>query len=431
MRPTVHFSTKNGWMNDPNGLIYLDGVYHMFYQYNPAEPNWGNMHWGHAESVDLIHWEEKDTAIFPDGRGTIFSGCAVLDEKNLLGKNIDEKKAALLIYTKTDEPFCQNLSYSVDNFISIEEYSNNPVVPHIKSQNRDPKVAFCDELDCYIMALYLDGDEYVILKSFDLQKWTTLQNVKLECDNECPDIFPIYDNDGNRKWVFIGSNDKYLVGNFESGKFEAEQPVLSLHYGSSGYAGQTFNNMYGGRIIRMVWDRWFVQAENFKGQMGVPMEMSLVKNNGIYYLQANPVDELRNIVKSEAEYCDVEITAENEFKASLEKTAHLITLKCQNLNAGQMTLTVFGVKINFDFGKNELRAGDSTAPISVTNGGLDLTAVIDRCSIELFADGGKVLLSCINNDTVNDFNLPYLSIKASEPITLDCLKINSLNSIWD
>ena len=118
MRPQVHFTTKNGWLNDPNGLIYSDGVYHMFYQHNPAEPNWGNMHWGHAESGDLIHWEQKDIALFPDERGAMFSGCAMPDDKNILGKNNGNDKAILLFYTTT-APFCQYMSYSVDNFKTI------------------------------------------------------------------------------------------------------------------------------------------------------------------------------------------------------------------------------------------------------------------------------------------------------------------------
>ena len=230
MRPQVHFTTKIGWINDPNGLIYIDGIYHMFYQYNPTEPFWGNMHWGHAESRDLIHWEQKDAALFPDERGAMFSGSAILDDKNLLGKNVGDNKAALLFYTTTT-PFCQHMSYSTDNFKTIKQYTEKPVVPHIQAQNRDPKVVFCDELDCYIMALYLDEDIYCILRSDNLINWEELQRIHLTEDNECPDIFPLYDSEGARKWIIIGAHDKYLVGNFKNGKFVAEQSVLSLHYG--------------------------------------------------------------------------------------------------------------------------------------------------------------------------------------------------------
>ncbi|MDD6800741.1 MAG: glycoside hydrolase family 32 protein, partial [Firmicutes bacterium] len=274
LRPQIHFTTKNGWLNDPNGLIYLDGIYHMFYQYNPAESSWGNMHWGHATSTDLVHWTEKKTALFPDDRGMMFSGSAISDQKNLLGKNTDNRKAALLYYTTTS-PFSQCLSYSSDGFQTIEKYSCNPVIEHIEEANRDPKVVFCDELGCYIMALYLKGDVYCLFKSDNLVNWSELQRLSLPGDNECPDIFPLTDSNGNRKWIFIGAHSRYLVGEFKNGRFEPEQETISLQYGCSAYAAQTFSNLPCGRIVRIDWDRWGLPAYGFNGQMGIPTEMSL------------------------------------------------------------------------------------------------------------------------------------------------------------
>ena len=221
MRPQIHFTTQNGWINDPNGLIYLDGTYHMFYQHNPAEPNWENMHWGHAESKDLIHWEEKPAALFPDHRGTMFSGSAFLDQKNALGKG---GNAALLFYTTTS-PFCQHMSYSLDNFKTIIPFSDTPVVPHIMAENRDPKIVYCEELDCYVMMLYLDRDEYCMLTSHNLSDWAEFQRIHLPGDGECPDIFCLRDPAGNRRWVIMGASSKYLVGQFKDGKFVACQEV--------------------------------------------------------------------------------------------------------------------------------------------------------------------------------------------------------------
>lgn len=429
MRPNVHFTTKNGWLNDPNGLIYLDGVYHMFYQYNPAEPNWENMHWGHAESRDLIHWEEKDIALFPDERGAMFSGCAVLDVKNFLGRNTENSKTALLFYTTT-APFCQHMSYSTDNFKTIQRYSDAPVVPHIKENNRDPKVVFCDELDCYIMILYLDEDIYCILKSDNLTDWTELQHIRLKGDNECPDIFPLNDSEGSRKWIIIGAHDKYLVGSFEDGKFVAEQSVLSLHYGTSGYAGQTFSNLPCGRVVRMVWDSWKLPTLSFKGQMGIPMEMSLCKYEGTYYLEANPVKEIESIYKNTKSYSDVTFTTELEFSEVLEDTPQLLKINGKFFESGILNVKVFGRVINFDFSKNEMRVGSCTAPISLTHNGFDVTVVVDTCSLELFTDGGKIFVSCLDNDTLSDRNIPYLTIKSDGEVTLKSIEIHSLNSIW-
>ena len=429
IRPLIHFTTKNGWINDPNGLIYIDGIYHMFYQHNPAEPNWGNMHWGHAESRDLIHWEQKPTALFPDERGTMFSGSAIMDDKNLLGKNVVDNKAALLFYTTTT-PFCQHMSYSNDNFKTIKQYMDKPVVPHIKEGNRDPKVVFCDELDCYIMALYLDEDVYCILSSDDLINWKELQQIHLVGDNECPDIFPLYDDDGNRKWIIIGAHDKYLVGNFENGKFIAEQSVLSLHYGVSGYAGQSFSNLPNNRIVRMVWDRWGLPVFNYNGQMGIPMEMSLSKYDGCYYLQANPVEEIKCIYKDSKTFNDVSVAPEEKFNEKLDCTAQFLRFKGEISEIGIMTVSIFGKSIGFDFANNKMNIGDCTAPISLTRKGLDITIIVDRFSMEVFADGGKIFMSCLNYDTVCDFNIPYLTIQADSEITLENVEINSLESIW-
>ncbi len=430
MRPQIHYTTKNGWINDPNGLIYLDGVYHMFYQYNPADSSWGNMHWGHAESRDLIHWEEKDTALFPDERGTMFSGCAVCDEKNLIKVNNDNTKTALLYYTTTG-PFCQHMSYSTDNFQTIVKYSEQPIIPHIVASNRDPKVVFCDELDCYIMALYLTEDIYCILKSHDLTDWTELQRIRLEGDNECPDIFPLTDSESNRKWILMGAHDKYLVGSFDGGSFTADQKVLPLHYGNSGYAGQTFNNLPCGRVVRVVWDRWNLPTVNFKGQMGIPMQMSIEKFRDTYYLQAHPVDEIKGIYNNSKKFENVRITKHTDFSEIIEDSALLLKIKSSLYDNVMLSLKIFGRTISFDFKRNEIKIGNCISPITLTHRNFDLTVIVDRCSMELFADNGKITMSCTDNNTLCDRNIPYLIISSDSDYDIESIEINSLKSIWD
>ena len=430
LRPQIHFSTKSGWINDPNGLIYLDGTYHLFYQYNPTDIQWENMPWGPAESKNLIQWEEKSIALFPDERGTMFSGCAVLDEKNLLGKNEGDKKATVFFYTTTT-PFCQNISYSTDNFKTVHSYEGNPIIPYIMARNRDPKVVFCDELDCYIMILFLDGDLYSIFRSDDLANWSEIQQLHLPDSRECPDIFPIYDKEGTRKWVIIGANDKYMVGGFVNGVFVAEQPVLALHYGNCGYAGQNFSNLPNGRIVRIVWDKWTLPTHYFCGQMGIPVELSLDKHDGTYYLQASPVEEIKNLYKDTKAYSNVSLSPDTSFSETLECTAHLVKIKKTNLDGGKMTVSIFGRDIDFDFSNNKITVGGKTAPISITHGKTDITIIVDRLSMETFSDGGKISATFIDEDTVSDYNVPRLTIKADSPIMLDAIEINSLESIWE
>lgn len=430
LRPQIHFSVKNGWLNDPNGLIFLDNTYHMFYQYNPAGTEWGNMHWGHAVSTDLFHWKQENIALFPDERGTMFSGCAVLDEKNLLKKNDGEKKAALLYYTTTS-PFVQNLSYSTDGFKTIQEYNANPVVPYIEHGTRDPKVVFCDELDCYIMALYLIDDVFAILKSNDLVNWSELQRFHLQEDNECPDIFPLTDKQGNRKWVFIGAHGKYLVGRFENQKFISEQSIMSLHYDDTAYAAQTFSNLPNGRVVRIVWDKWNLPAQRFNGQMGIPMEMSLSKFENTYYLEATPVKEIECIYKTNTHFENVEISPENEFRTILEDSAYIFKINGELKDCGKAVLEIFGKTIHLDFKMNKIVIGNFSAPISITGSKLNLTIVIDRCSIELFADNGKVFMSCLDDNSFCDRNLPYFTIKTDSDTVVESIEMCSLNSIWN
>lgn len=429
LRPQIHFTAKNGWLNDPNGLICLDGIYHMFYQYNPAENKWGNMHWGHAVSKDLIHWKEQKNALFPDDRGTMFSGCAILDEKNLLGKNDNDSKAALLYYTTTS-PFTQNISYSTDGFKTIEKYAGNPIIPCMEHGNRDPKVIFCDELQCYIMALYLIDDIFCILKSDDLVNWNEIQRLHLQGDNECPDIFPLTDEHGQRKWVFIGAHGRYLVGRFENCKFVAEQEIMPFHYGDTAYAAQTFSNLPNGRIVRMVWDRWDLPACGFNGQMGIPTEMSLSKFEDSYYLQATPVKEIESIYKTTACYKNIKIAPENNFCAVLEDTPYIFKINSKLNNCGKAELSIFGRTISLDFQKNEIVIGNVSAPVSITGANLDLTIIIDRCSIELFADSGKIYMSCLDINSVCDRNLPCFIIKTDSETVVEAIEMYSLNSIW-
>ena len=225
-RPQVHFTTKNGWINDPNGLVYINGQYHMFYQHNPCENKWNNMHWGHAVSTDLIHWEEREIALFPDKTGAMFSGSAIVDERNLLGLQTGDTPTVLLYYTATN-PFSQYIAYSTDSLKTIKKYSDSPAVPHIVGSNRDPKVIFCEEWDAYVMALYLEDDIYGILKSNDLLHWNLVQKIALPGDNECPDLFPITAEDGNRKWILTGAHDRYIVGDMQKDGFFPTQEAQS------------------------------------------------------------------------------------------------------------------------------------------------------------------------------------------------------------
>ena len=410
LRPQIHFTTKNGWINDPNGLIFLNGTYHMFYQYNPCSTEWGNMHWGHATSPDLIHWTEEPVALFPDNTGMMYSGSAILDSKNVTGLGTDENPPALLYYTATS-PFSQHMAYSTNGFKTITKYDKNPLIRNIIRANRDPKVVFCEEINAYVMALYLEKDIYGILESKDLVFWKLIQRLSISGDNECPDIFSLVASDGNKKWVLMGAHNRYMVGTMCKNGFAPEQEARSLHYGSSAYAGQTFSGMPNGRVVRIDWDRWQLPCKGFCGQMSVPMELALTEDRGMYYLSALPVKEIEKLFSQKHCYSDITVEKNSSVSYPLEASPYYVKLRVDNSgNASNFTVKIFGMDLVIKPKENELSFGKENVPLAMSAGAIDMTLVIDKCSIEAFLDGGKIYASFLNSRSVSDYNLPFIEI---------------------
>ena len=427
-RPQIHFTTRNGWLNDPNGLIFIDGKYHMFYQHNPCEPRWGNMHWGHAISRDMIHWEETDIALFPDKSGTMFSGSAIADENNLLGLQNGDTPTVLLYYTAT-EPFSQYLAYSTDGLKTIHK-TNAPVIPHIVGGNRDPKVVFCEEWDAYVLVLYMSGETYAFFRSEDLTHWDKVQEITVTGENECPDLFPLTTDDGKRKWVFIGAHDRYVVGDMREDGFHPTQEAQSLHYGKSAYAGQTFSCLPNGRVVRIDWDRWGISTPRFNGQMGFPTDLTLKHTDDVYYLCALPIKEIESIYDSEIITENVKLQANIKNGIPLSMSPYMIKIKADLPSETRLTLELFGRKIICDTEKNSITLSKNTAPLSFTPGKIDLVIISDRCSLEIYSDGGKFYMSTVDENTCCDYNLPYLETVASSDCEIQRIELHSLKSIW-
>ena len=386
-RPRYHFTEKNGWHNDPNGLVRdAEGTYHMFYQLNPSCPQWGNMHWGHAVSADMIHWEQKEIALFPDTFGTMYSGSGLLDTENAAGFG---KNALIFYYTAAGgnnrrsegQPFTQCLAYSNDNGKTFHKYEGNPVIPHIVGANRDPKIVWCDELSCYTLALYLDGNTYAILTTSDLKHFEQLQTLELPNDSECPDFYPLTADDGTRHWVYSGASAKYLVGTFQNGKFVPEQDVRAMHEGSEGYAAQTYSTLPDGRRINVAWQHiQFPCGMPFFSQMSLPVVHTLKKKGSDYVLYAEPAEEVNSlrvsplaVTKTDAG-CTAEIA-----EACTELT---VTLPAKGPD---VRLDMLGHTVVFDRARMELRAVDHRIPLEDENGVITVRLYWDICSLEVFA----------------------------------------------
>lgn len=305
-RPQVHFSSMRGWINDPNGLIYYNGEYHLFYQHNPYGWDWGNMHWGHAVSTDLLRWKEVGEAIYPVGpRDAAFSGSAIVDPGNTGGfrkKGIDP---LIAFYTSTGRGEAIQLSY--DNGRTFVDYEGNPILKH---SGRDPKVFWYDKGNHWVMVVWDNGhkkkmslgqeaiiNQHVIYTSADLKTWTYQSGV--HGFFECPELFelPVEGKPGVSKWVMYDATGRYVVGDFDGKNFTIEQQLTQYDYaGGYFYASQTFNNTPDGRRIQMGWGRNIRHpGMPFNQAMLFPTELTLKYNHLGYRLCPTPIQEIETL----------------------------------------------------------------------------------------------------------------------------------------
>ncbi len=436
-RPQVHFSPKNGWNNDPNGMIYISGEYHMFFQYNPCENKWNNMHWGHAVSRDLLHWEEKDIALFPDETGTMFSGCAVLDEKNLLGLQEGDTPTVALFYTATS-PFSQYLAYSTDALKTVKKRGGGPILPHIVGSNRDPYVIFCEEWNAYAMALYLEQNRFGLYRSEDLIHWSPVQEIEIPGDIECPNLFPIVAEDGRRRWILMACEDRYLVGDMTGDAFRPIQEARSLLYGRGAKAGQVIAGEKDGRRIRIDWDKWSLPTPRIGGQMGFPRELFLKKDGSLYTLCTEPIREIEKLYDGSETRPSFTVSREKAEKIPLAPAPTFLKMKIFPEDTARLTMRIFGVRIALDASENSVRVIGGNAkldgepfPASLVGKGWELSLLVDRCSVEIYLDGGRVFYSLTDRITYSDYNLPYLELSATADCTVKELEIHPLKSIWE
>lgn len=335
-RPSYHFTPLYGWMNDPNGMVYKDGEYHLYFQYNPYGSKWGNMHWGHAVSRDLIHWEHLDPAIARDPVGHIFSGSSVVDKKNTAGFG---KDAIIAIYTNNsvnhDEVQC--IAYSNDNGRTFTKYEGNPVLTPFDGLKdfRDPKVFWYEKDKCWFMIVSADK-ETRFYKSKNLKKWDYVSAFgkglgQQPCQYECPDFFqlPVNGDEKNMKWVmtmninpgcwFGGSATEYFVGDFDGKNFTCPDAndVKWLDWGKDHYATVTFSNT-GKRVLAITWmSNWqYANLTPFKqnrGANGLPRELKLYEKNGKYYISEDVAPEALALRKSTKELGSQTVEGEKAF----------------------------------------------------------------------------------------------------------------------
>ena len=475
-RPQFHFSPEENWMNDPNGLVYNDGIYHLFYQYYPEDIVWGPMHWGHATSTDLIHWKHQDIALYPDELGYIFSGSAVVDHGNTSGLGSEGKDPLVAIFTyhdpekkKSGTPGheTQGIAFSNDNGVTWTKYDKNPVlVDTEKIDFRDPKVFWHDESEHWIMTLAV-GDHAEFYRSPDLKNWEFLSEFGKDVGAhggvwECPDLFKMkVEGEDEAQWVLLisinpggpngGSGTQYFIGDFDGKEFNTKQKVTKwLDHGADNYAGVTFSNVPDGRHLFIGWmTNWNyaqkVPTEKWRSAMTLPRELSLVKDKNEFFVSSRVIsdfDKLSTMVLDEKKISLVEALtfsanfeqAEITWKQKLDKRVDLV-LKNGSGDSLMVSIDPVHKEVLLDRSKSgKIDFSESFAesihvlPIVSTNRETDVRIILDRSSIELFIDEGRYVM------TEQFFtNAPFseLVLRSKEETEINDLKINKISNTWN
>lgn len=474
-RPQIHFSPKEKWVNDPNGMVYHNGIYHLFFQYYPNGTVWGPMHWGHATSTDLVHWQEHPIALYPDSLGYIFSGSAVVDKNNTSGFGKNGQVPLVAIFTHHDPKGekegrndfqNQSIAYSLDNGKTWTKYSGNPVLknPGI-TDFRDPKVMWYEPQKKWIMTL-ATKDHITFYSSPDLKNWTKESEFGKDLGAhggvwECPDLFTLDDN-GKKVWVLIvnlnpggpngGSATQYFLGAFDGNRFTSSHTDTRwLDYGPDEYAGITWSNT-GNRKIFLGWmSNWLyanvVPTETWRNAMTIPRELKLKRAGKEMYVASEPVAEFNKLRSKPVILQNVQVTKSFDVASKAGKISlpASLDLNLEQLNdfsvilsndAGEEVVIGYDKKQQQYFidrtksGKTDFHkdfGGRHVAPRLTSSGKMDCSLIIDVSSIEMFADSGLTVMTETFFPT-EPFN--HIRIQSPGNITIKKLVVSNFKSIW-
>lgn len=441
LRPQVHFSSQRGWHNDPNGLIFYKGEYHLFYQHNPFGWSWGNMHWGHAVSTDLMHWKELPDALYiPNHDDMAFSGSAIVDSNNTSGFRKNGVDPLIAVFTSTGRGECLALSY--DNGRTFKDYEGNPVVKH---KGRDPKVIWYAPGKHWVMVVYDESHtsdlsmglkktnlELSFYTSPDLKNWTYQSSIPGFF--ECPELFelPVAGEPTTKKWVLYAANGKYKVGNFDGKKFTSEQAFRTYDNGGSFYASQTYNNIpqNDGRRIQIGWARIDFAKMPFNQCMTFPTELQLKKSFDGYRLCPTPVREIKGLAGKTNVYENILLNKEKKsFVAPVKGDVLHITAEFEQGGASEFGLNVNGYELTYnhffsDFNKiNYPVSADSVFKIEV---------VIDKQIAEVFVNDGELYFvkSMPFDNSEKEIKVFANGLGDERHAILKRLEIQELKSIW-
>ncbi len=437
-RPVYHHTPAYGWMNDPNGMFYKDGVYHLFFQYNPYGSVWGNMHWGHSTSSDLIHWNFEGVSIVPDAWGAIFSGSCVVDHNNTAGFG---KEAVIAFYTSAKStPWgdvqSESMAYSLDNGKTFVKYAGNPIITSLEKDFRDPKVFWYAPGKHWVMILAV-GQHMELYSSVNLKDWKKESEFgKMQGAHggvwECPDLIELpVEGSREKKWVLIcninpggpfgGSAAQYFVGSFDGKTFVNESPVQTkwMDWGKDNYATVTWNNAPDGRCIALGWMSNWQYANNvptrqYRSANTIARDLTLYKAGEEFYLKSTPSREMKQARGEKVSVPSFKVTDSYKIESLLKDNngAYEIEMEIQVADASKISLNLQNEKgeqvsmyydlLRKQFVMDRSKSGKvdfsndfpavTAAPVHAGKT-LRLRLFVDRSSIEAFGEDGKFVMT--------------------------------------
>jgi fructan beta-fructosidase len=467
-RPEFHFSPKSNWMNDPNGMVYFNGKYHLFFQHNPNSSKWGPMHWGHAISKDLVSWEEQKIALAPDSLGAIFSGSAVVDKNNSAGFGENALVAIFTHHNSTIEKEgtglhqYQSIAYSNDEGKTWTKYKGNPVLPNPGIEDfRDPKVMWHEPSQQWVMTL-ATKQTITFYGSTNLKSWNRLSEFGEGYGAhggvwECPDLIS-FDRDEEKFWVLLvsinpggpsgGSATQYFVGHFDGKTFKPlENKTKWVDYGADNYAGITWSNTGNKRLFIGWMNNWnyanIIPTQNWRGAATVARELQLQKIDREFFLSSNPVPEFEKLVSPLATFTNHKLKGQLDLSKDIQKTDGIFKLELvlketrdfsivlaneagnellvgydKKLDNYYIDRTKSG-KVNFEPGFAARHIGPRIAKTKE----ISLTLLVDAGSVELFADDGLTVMTDL---FFSEKKMNKLYIRSLSGITINQLKYSDV-----
>ncbi len=427
LRAQFHFSPRRGWNNDPNGLVFAGGEYHLYFQHNPYGWNWGNMHWGHAVSPDLVHWRELPIALYPRRFGDwAFSGSAVVDMADTSGWRRGPEELLVAAYTSTGRGEC--IVYSNDRGRTWTEHPGNPVVKH---EGRDPRLLWHEPSRRWVMAVYeeFDGKRWIAFStSEDLKSWAFRS--RIEGFFECPDLFelPVDGDAGRKKWVLTAASSEYMVGAFDGAAFRPETPKLPGHRGRGFYAAQTFSRDPRGRVVQIGWLQTTTPGMPFNQGMSLPLALSLRSTPEGPRLAWRPVEELARLRSRVIRRWSGEVRPGETPLAGASGELVEVRASFEPGASSLLTLKVRGVEVVHDAARQEVRVAGLVAPAPPVGGRQRIIIFADRTGLEIFAADGLTYVPLPINLDPRETTIE--ARVAGAPNRFDSLEVHELGSIW-